>query len=99
VSARSADLDREIAVALARRDASESHFKVARRLQREGKALSKRFLGSRNTTEITIRDAVAWANACAWNNPPPGADDAAKERWARRWLALYDVGPAEKRGG
>jgi hypothetical protein len=90
---RGDELDRDISLALARRaESAESSLATARRLQREGKKLRKRYLSPvRNAGEIATRDAVDYANASGWNSPAPGADEAAKERWARRWLALYDV--------
>lgn len=90
---RGDELDRDISLALAKRvESGEPSFATARRLQREGKKLRKRFLSpARNAGEIAKRDAVDWANDSGWSNPSPGADEAGKERWARRWLALYDV--------
>ena len=96
---RGDELDRDISLALAERaESAEPSFATARRLQREGKKLRKRYLAPvRNAGEIAKRDAVDYANSSSWNNPPPGADEAGKERWARRWLAFYDV--AFSRGG
>lgn len=90
---RGDELDRDISLALAKRaESAESSFPTVRKLQREGKKLRKRYLSPvSNAGEIAKRDAVDQANAAGWNNPPPSADEAGKERWARRWLALYDV--------
>jgi hypothetical protein len=90
---RGDELDRDISLALAKRvESAEPGFATARRLQREGKKLRQRYLSPvRNAGEIAKRDAVDWANGAGGNNPFPGADEAGKERWARRWLALYDV--------
>lgn len=90
---RGDELDRDISLALAKRvESSESSYTTARRLQREGAKLRKRYLSPvRNAGEVAKRDAVEFANSSGWSNPSPGADEAAKERWARRWLALYDV--------
>jgi hypothetical protein len=90
---RGDELDRDISLALAKRvESGAPSYTAARRLQREGKKLRARYLSPvRNAGEVAKRDAVDWANAGGSNNPSPGADDAGKERWARRWLALYDV--------
>ena len=101
MSSHGDELDRDIALALAKRAATDpagSSYTTARRLQREGKVLRKRFLApSRNAGEIAKRDAVGFANGCGWSNPNPGADEAAKERWGKRWLGFYDV--AVSQGG
>jgi hypothetical protein len=90
---RSDELDRDISLALSRRvESAKPRFATARKLQREGNKLRKRYLSPvRNAGEIAKRDAVDYANASGWNNPFPGADEAGKNRWALRWLALYDV--------
>lgn len=90
---RGDELDRDISLALAKRvESAEPSFAVARKLQREGKKLRKRYLSPvRNAGEIAKRDAADYANASGWNNPFKDADEAGKERWARRWLAFYDV--------
>lgn len=87
------ELDRDISLALAKRaESAEPSFATVRKLQREGSKLRKRFLSPiRNAGEIAKRDAVDYANSSGWNNPSPGADEAKKQRWAQRWLALYDV--------
>ena len=95
------ELDRDIALALAKRAATDpagSSYTAARRLQREGKALRKRYLSpASNAGEIAKRDAVSYADGCGWSNPMPRADEAAKERWGKRWLGFYDV--AVSQGG
>lgn len=79
-------------------DPAGSSYATARRLQREGKALRKRYLSpARNAGEIAKRDAANFADGCGWNSPRPGADEAAKERWGKRWLGFYDV--AASQGG
>jgi hypothetical protein len=90
---RGDELDRDISLALAKRvESTEPSYALARKLQREGKKLGKRYLSPvRNAGEIAKRDAADYANASAWNNPFKDAAEAAKERWGRRWLALYDV--------
>jgi hypothetical protein len=90
---RGDELDRDISLALAKRvESGEPAYATARRLQREAAKLRKRFLSAvRNAGEIAKRDAVDFANSSGWSKPSPGADEAAKERWARKWLALYDV--------
>lgn len=81
------ELDRDIALARAKRAATDpagSSYTAARRFQREGKALRKRYLSpTRNAVEIAKRDAVGFANGCAWSNPFRGTDEAAKERWGK----------------
>ena len=61
---RGDELDRDISLALAKRvESDEPSFATARRLQREGKKLRKRYLGPvRNAGEIAKRAAVDWAN-------------------------------------
>lgn len=44
-----------------------------------------------------VRDAVQHANDCTFCNPAPNSDDAAKERWASRWLKHYEQKLAELR--
>lgn len=74
---------------------STDALKEVRRLQREGRALKKRFLGKQHNTElIAIRDAVDYANMSGWNNPTkypghPAVQAKVNARWADNWLALY----------
>lgn len=67
--------------------------KEVRRLQREGRALKKRFLARKDATLIAIRDAVDYANASGWNKPSrhPDPETQAKlaSRWADNWMRLY----------
>lgn len=77
---RGDELDRDISLALAKRvESGAPSFATARRLQREGKKLRKRYLSPvSNAGEIAKRDAVDQANDAGWNNPPPSADEAGK---------------------
>lgn len=66
-----------------------SLYTQARQAQREYAKLKKRYLRD-GSPEAKRRDAVNYANGCGWNSPSPGADSAAKERWAARWLRFYN---------
>lgn len=71
----------------------DEQLKEVRRLQREGRALKKRFLAKRDTALVAIRDAVDYANASGWNNPSKHHDPAVQAKiaatWAANWLRLY----------
>lgn len=62
---------------------------MVRKLQREGRALKKRFIAKGDIARSALRDAVDYANACGWNNPSPGATVAQQTAWAGRWMDLF----------
>jgi hypothetical protein len=61
-----------------------------RKIQRLAKALDKRILAEQDSTELAIREAANYANACEGNRPIANASEAMVDVWKRDWMAAYN---------
>lgn len=63
-------------------------YAEVRALQRWLRSDRRRFRKASDPLAVK-RHCIQYANDCAFCNPPPQSDDAARDRWAARWYALY----------
>ena len=68
----------------------DDYYKRVRSIQRELRKLRRSIFLRTTSKEYAVREAAQHANDCTFCNPGPGSDDAAKRRWAQRWMAKYE---------